>query len=59
VSLAANNYRCLMVVDNLYPACAFTLEVHAVPSSVVQLQTFNAMVDAPAVLFSHWPTFAT
>lgn len=48
-----------MVADNVYPACVFTLEVHVVLSFVVQLQTFNAMVDASAMMFSHWPTFAT
>ncbi|KAG2123224.1 hypothetical protein DEU56DRAFT_63720 [Suillus clintonianus] len=38
----------------VYLACVFIL--HVVSSSIIQLQTFNATVDASATKISHWPS---
>ncbi|OJA14650.1 hypothetical protein AZE42_02668 [Rhizopogon vesiculosus] len=43
-----------IVSITVYLTCIFTL--HVVSSSIIQLQTFNATVDASATMFSHWPS---
>ncbi|OAX40020.1 hypothetical protein K503DRAFT_768992 [Rhizopogon vinicolor AM-OR11-026] len=43
-----------IVSITVYLTCVFTL--HVVSSSIIQLQTFNATVDASATMLSHWPS---